>query len=806
MVNRFTPSAQAAISSAKKCADKMGHSYIGSEHLILGILSCDSVGKKLLEDKKIFYNDVYSRLSDIAGVGYHSERVSKEMTPKCKRVLEGASLCAKRFNSRLIGTEHLLYALCEEGDSVGGKILSSLGLNIQIFKNELATFLDSNNDEAKGDKGQISGAPTLSLHGKNLNYLAKIGKTDPLICREKELERLIQILSRRTKNNPCLIGEPGVGKTAIVEGLAQKIVKGEVPESLLGKTVVSLDLSSMIAGAKYRGEFEERMRNVMNEIKSSENIILFIDEIHTIIGAGAAEGAVDAANMIKPALARGQIQLIGATTIDEYRRHIEKDTALERRFQPITVSEPSESETINILSGLRERYEDFHGVNIPLSVIEEAVKLSVRYIPDRFLPDKAIDLIDEACSRLKMSSLKSKGKDNVKSQLDELMIAKEKAILNEDFDLATEIHEKEARLKLRVAKAKRERTNEKLPLTLTKESIEEIVTQWTSIPVSTLKGNEGKRLANLENELMNMVVGQREAISKVASIVKRGRAGLKNPKRPIGSFLLLGPTGVGKTELAKCIAKVVFASEGALIRLDMSEYMEKHSVSKLIGAPAGYIGYDDGGILTKAVRAHPYSVVLFDEIEKAHPDIYNLLLQILDEGSLTDSSGRNVSFKNTIIILTSNIGAKAIVSPTSLGFAQRTDENADYEKTKAKINDALKNEFQPELLNRLDEIIIFNRLGKKEREQIASLMLKDLKAIALDIGITIEFDTSVYEFLSQKGFDNQMGARPIRRAITSYIENPLSEKILLGEIKKGDNVFIICENDTILFKSALPTA
>ena len=808
MVNRFTPKAQLALSSAKKCAEKMGHSYIGSEHLLLGILGCDSAGKKLLEDKRIFYNDVYAKLTDIAGVGHHSDCSLKELTPKCKKIMEGASACANRFGSSLIGTEHMLYAICEENESVASRILISLGINLQIMKNEVATFLDASTEESRDTRGTIVGAPTLSLYGRNLNYLARMGKFDPTIARDKELERLIQILCRRTKNNPCLIGEPGVGKTAIVEGLAQRISDKNVPQELMDKTVVALDLSSMIAGAKYRGEFEERMKNVMNELKLNNNLILFIDEVHTIIGAGAAEGAVDASNIIKPALARGQMQLIGATTIDEYRRHIEKDSALERRFQPVTVNEPTESEAVQILTGLKEKYEEFHRVKIPISVIEASVKLSQRYITDRFLPDKAIDLIDEACSKAKMKEFLKKDEGSaIKKELDSLRSKKEEAILAEDFQLASKLRDREAELKLRLAKGKREKekSRQEYP-SLTVKDIEDIVTLWTSVPTSHIQGEESARISQLESVLNSSVIGQEDAVKSIACSIKRGRAGLKNPQRPIGSFLFLGPTGVGKTELAKVIAKAVFGGERSLIRLDMSEYMERHSVSRLIGSPPGYVGYEDGGVLTRAVRNRPYSVVLFDEIEKAHPDIYNLLLQILEDGTLTDSQGRQISFKNTILILTSNIGAKSIVAPSTLGFGESKNEMAEHERMKMSINDSLKNEFRPELLNRLDEIIIFKKLSQDDVKKIASVMLNELCSLALDIGISLEFDSTVYGFLSEKGFDKHLGARPLRRAITSFIEVPLSEKILSGEIKNGDTVFIKCENGTVLFESCIPSA
>ncbi|MBE6673657.1 MAG: ATP-dependent Clp protease ATP-binding subunit [Ruminococcaceae bacterium] len=799
MVNRFTPGAQAVLSSAKKCAEKMGHSYIGSEHLILGMLSCECAAKKILEDKRIIYTDVYNKLVEIAGTGNRDNTYTKELTPKCKRIIESASTCSKRFNAKLIGTEHLLYSICEDGESVGGRILISMGVNLQILKNEIAAMLDISSQDKSYDKFGVSGSPILSSYGRNLNAVARAGKCDPLIGREKELERLTQVLCRRTKNNPCLIGEPGVGKTAIIEGLAQKINDGNVPRELLEKTIFSLDLSSMIAGAKYRGEFEERMRGVMSELKANPSIILFIDEIHTIIGAGAAEGAVDAANIIKPSLARAQLQIIGATTTEEYRRHIEKDAALERRFQPIAVNEPTEEQTVKIIEGLREKYESFHRVRIPLDAIHHAVKLSSRYINDRYLPDKAIDLIDEACSRVKMSDF-SPIKEYERC-LNEVIKEKELAILNEKFDLATRLKDKEKSIKLQL-----ERANKKLALDngewaeISNADIEEIVTQWTSVPISTIEKNEQERLAGLEKLLKEKIVGQNDAVRAVAASIKRGRAGLKSPKTPIGSFLFLGPTGVGKTELAKALAQTVFGSSHALIRLDMSEYMEKHSVSKLIGSPPGYVGYEEGGILTKQVKQKPYSLILFDEIEKAHPDIYNILLQILDEGALTDSSGRQINFKNTIIILTSNIGAKSIIKPSHLGFSERESESTENELMKAQINDALKLEFPPEFLNRLDEIVTFNKLSIEDTSEIAELMLSEVADLSSEIGIKLLFDKNVALHIAKESYNKHYGARPLRRAITGLIENPLSEKILTKEIKKGDDVSVFCENGEIKFK------
>ena len=808
MVNRFTPKSQQALNAAKKSAEKMGHTYIGTEHLLLGILTTDCVGAKILDDKKISYTDVYDCLTRISGVGSLSALSCRELTPKCKKIIEGAAVCAKKFGSRFIGTEHILYAICDDAESVGAKILTALGMNMQTMKNEIAAFLDSGTDGAQNTKENVPGAPTLSMYGKNLNVPAKEGKSDPLIGREKEVERLIQILSRRTKNNPCLIGEPGVGKTAIIEGLAKKIVDGEAPENLLNKTIVSLDLASMIAGAKYRGEFEERMRGVMNELKNNDSLILFIDEIHTIIGAGAAEGAVDAANIIKPVLARGQIQVIGATTVEEYRR-IEKDPALERRFQPMMIEEPTEEETLEILKGLRPKYEEHHGVKISDGALHSAVSLSVRYINDRFLPDKAIDLIDEASSRLKMRRFfKTPDLKKTEERIKELSKEKEQAILEENFELASKIRDDEVMLKIKYNKEKSQREKQlkdEIP-TVSENDICDIVTMWTSIPVSKLEKEESEKLKNLEEMLSSRVIGQSEAIKTVSASIKRGRLGLKNPNRPIGSFLFLGPTGVGKSELAKSIADVVFGSVDSMIRIDMSEYMEKHSASKLIGSPPGYVGYGEGGQLTEAVRRKPYSVILFDEIEKAHPDVYNILLQVLEDGILTDSGGRRVDFRNTIMILTSNIGAKNITEPKRLGFSGNLGEQSEYEYMKSQINDALKTEFRPEFLNRLDEIIIFDKLSPDDTKNIARLMLNDVKKLALNIGVNADFDESAVSFLAEKGYDKIYGARPLRRAVTTYVENTLSEKILSGEISSGDKIEAYSDGEKIFYrkKDALP--
>ena len=791
MNNRFTKKANEVLSASKKAAKESGSLYIGTEHLLLGILSTECIGAKILKEKGVTRELCIKNMQG----AIHQEKKSdclEELTPRAKRVLEGASHTAKRFGGEFVGSEHILFSICNETDSYGAKLLISLEINLQSIKSEISSFLDIFSTEEKNEK-QPSASSALTQFGRNLNKLAITRGFDPLLKRENELSRLMQILTRRTKNNPCLIGEPGVGKTAIIEGLAEKIVKGDVPKELASKTIISLDLSSMVAGAKYRGEFEERLKNVLNEVKSSSSVILFIDEIHTIVGAGAAEGAVDAANIIKPALARGEIQLIGATTISEYRKHIEKDSALERRFQPILVNEPSENDAIEILMGLREKYEEFHGVKITNEAIKQAVLLSKRYIGDRFLPDKAIDLIDEACSRVKMKhSHKSPKLREYEAKILALSREKENAIASQSFELASKLRDDEISYKIAYnkEKSKRERLLSKASLKITENDIGQIVTLWRGIPVNTASECEGKELCQLEKKLSYDVCGQTNAVKAVSDAILRARVGLKSAHRPLGSFLFLGPTGVGKTLLAKSIAKNVFGSEDNIIRFDMSEYMEKHSVSRLIGAPPGYIGHDEGGQLSSAVRLKPYSVVLFDEIEKAHRDIYNVLLGILDEGILTDAQGRTVDFKNTILILTSNIGAKSITEPKRLGFGEAKSDEMEYESIKSKINDALKLEFNPEFLNRLDEIIIFNQLSKNDIVKICKGLLNEVKSNAKCIGITLDIKESAVLHLAEKSFNKLYGARPLRRIITALLENPLSKKIASGEIKRGDTVLI----------------
>ena len=726
-MNRFTQKAQNTLNRALATAREMGHTYIGSEHLLLGLLEeQDSVAEKLLTKSGVETEAVKGAIEEMVGRGSQTFVSAADMTPRTKKIIEGSAYESMRRGQNYIGTEHLLLATLNESDCVAVRILDELGVDPSAIREELEGYFGEISQPARAGMGEadvktakgakksnIKGCPTLSNFGRDLTELAKQGKIDPIIGRDRETERVIQILSRRTKNNPCLIGEPGVGKTAVVEGLAQKIADGTIPETLRDKTVIALDIPAMIAGAKYRGEFEERMKNVMDEVSKNPGIILFIDEIHTIVGAGAAEGAVDAANIIKPALARGEMQLIGATTISEYRGHIEKDAALERRFQSVMVNEPSNEESIEIIRGLRDKYEAHHSLKISDEAIKAAVELSVRYIQDRYLPDKAIDLVDEAASRIRISSITSPSDlKEIEEKLKEISRNKEEAVSSQDFERAASLRDEEKKLTAEYEEKKSawEKSSSRANLTLTENDIADVVTQWTGIPVSRLLEGEGEKLLRLEETLKAKVIGQDSAIEAISKAIRRGRTGLKDPRRPIGSFIFIGPTGVGKTELTKALAEVMFGDRNAMLRLDMSEYMEKHSVSKLIGSPPGYVGYDEGGQLTEKVRRHPYSVVLFDEIEKAHPDVFNILLQVLEDGILTDSQGRRVDFKNTVIIMTSNAGASAAEqSARQLGFAvsgANEDEKAQREKT---IMNALKSTFRPEFINRIDDIIIFNR-------------------------------------------------------------------------------------------------
>ncbi len=801
MTKNFTKKAKEALEKSKNHAEGLGHNYIGSEHLLLGITSVECVASKLLDDKKISEEDIRDSILRISGAGADSPLIYCSFTPKCKRILEASSALASRFNGAFIGTEHILHSICESVDCVGAKILVSLGINLQALKNEICSFLEIGSDSVTQSRNGIGGCPNLSQYGVNLTTLAKKGLIDPVLERDTELKRIVQILSRRTKNNPCLIGEPGVGKTAIAEGLALLIASDEVAEPLKEKIIFSLDISSMVAGAKYRGDFEERMRLVLNEVKSNPSIILFIDEIHTIIGAGSAEGAVDAANIIKPALARGTIRVIGATTIDEYRKYIERDAALERRFQPVTVNEPSRDDTIRILTGLKGKYEGHHGVKITEEAICAAVDLSVRYICDRFLPDKAIDLIDEACSAKKLKqSVKNPEIARLEREIAALRKSKEEAILSESFEEASEIRDKELSCKISLNRLKAEYYSPKKDFaSIGEEDIREAVSIWTGIPVSKLEKEERERLISLKDRLKEKIAGQDEAIELTVNAIKRGRLGLKNPKRPIGSFLFLGPTGVGKTALAVNLSRELFPDRESLVRLDMSEYAEKHTVSKLIGSPPGYVGYGDGGTLTDKVRKNPYTVVLFDEIEKAHSDIYSILLQILDDGALTDSHSRRVDFKNCIIILTSNIGADALTESKRLGFFEKSDTESD-KNAKREVKSRLKSHFSPEFLNRLDEIVIFNRLSPEDAKKITENILNEVRELTLPLGIELTFSKEAVKHLTDTGYDKTYGARPLRRSISSRVENPISDMLLRGELKSGDSLFVDF-NGELLFKA-----
>ncbi len=809
MANKFTPKAQYALNVALSCASDLGHSYIGSEHLLLGLLSTpDSAAAKILLLRGIKTEKVKSSVVEISGIGSPELISPSDMTPRTKKIIEGSAYEAARASQAYIGTEHILLALVSDRDCVAVRILESLGASPTDIKGDLENYIDSspskrdavlkkNNDRQSSPSDKKSAVQTF---GRSLVDMARRGKIDPIIGRDRETERVIQILSRRTKNNPCLIGEPGVGKTAVVEGLAQRIADGDVPEILRDKNVVTLDLSSMIAGAKYRGEFEERLKNILAEAQKNPDLIIFIDEIHTIIGAGAAEGAIDAANIIKPALARGELQVIGATTITEYRKHIEKDAALERRFQSVTVGEPSESEAKQILLGLRHKYESHHKLKISDEAIDAAISLSVRYISDRILPDKAIDLIDEAAARLRLKIFTSPPEHReMENELRRIESEKIEAVTEQNFELAASLRDREEELKTKYREAKDEWERRKNieDLTLYESDVADIVTGWTGIPVSSLLRSESERLLHLEEKLCERVIGQDSAAAAVASAIQRSRTGLRDPSRPIGSFIFAGQTGVGKTELCRALADALFGSDDAMIRLDMSEYMEKHSISKLIGSPPGYIGYDDGGMLTEKVRRKPYSIVLFDEIEKAHPDVFNILLQILDDGILTDSQGRRVNFKNAIIIMTTNLGAKRHGEVARLGFSAGADANNEI---KERVEDELRRAFRPEFLNRVDEIIVFRKLSRDDLIKIASLMLSEVADRIEGSGVFIEFDCEVAELIAASGKTDEYGARPLRRAIINLIELPYSRALLDGSFKKGDFIRAFIKDGAVEFE------
>lgn len=803
--NSFTTKANEVLNLAIKSAQAYGHNYIGTEHILIGLLSTDST-IPALTNNNITYEGVDRLIREEIGVGNPTSLTPDDFTPRAKRIIEISFQIARTMRNSYVSVEHLLAALLKEDDSYAVKFINELGTDSQRVFDDLISDLSSNsydsNPQSSSKKKGKSKTPTLDEFGKNLTELAKQGKIDPVIGREKEIERVIQILSRRNKNNPCLIGEPGVGKTAIAEGLALKIVNGEVPEMLANKTIYSLDLTSMVAGTKYRGDFEERIKKAMDEVKDNKDVILFIDEIHNIMGAGAAEGAVDAANILKPSLARGEIQVIGATTISEYRKNIEKDAALERRFQPVTVGEPTEEETVEILKGLRDKYEAHHKVKITDDAINSAVKLSSRYINDRFLPDKAIDLIDEAASvvRLNAYTLPQNLKD-MEEEIKRLNAEKQDAVNNQKFEEAAKIRDKANELKklLDDEKSKWRNSSNHDVKAVSSEEIAQVVSQWTGVPVNQLTKEESERLLNMEKILHERIVGQDKAVSAISKAIRRGRVGLKNPNRPIGSFIFLGPTGVGKTELCKSLAEAMFGDENAIIKLDMSEYMEKHTVSKLIGAPPGYVGFDEGGQLTEKIRRKPYSVVLFDEIEKAHPDVFNMLLQILEDGVLTDSQGRKVSFKNAIIIMTSNVGASKITDEKlALGFVQEDGKKLSIEDL---VMPDLKKTFKPEFLNRLDDIIVFNQLDQNDIEEIAKRMLKSLKKRTADLGIELDFTDNAITELAKEGFDKTYGARPLRRAIQSKIEDRLSELILDKTIGEGSKCTVDFSDGEFQFNS-----
>ena len=812
MEGRLTPQAHKAVQNAQKAAIAFKHGYVGTEHLLLGLIRTDgSVAQKALKNHGLNEHDIVEKMKVFIGMGNTVITQPQDFTPRAKRVLDNSLRNAMKYGTANIGTEHVLNSLLRETSCVAVKIMESLGVDAEIIYNEIVDLLEGDPRNSgqpmgrKATKNKKSSTPTLDQFSRDFTQMAREHKFDPVIGRDKEIERVVQILSRRTKNNPCLVGEPGVGKTAIIEGLAQKIVDGTIPELLRNKRVVCLDLSAMVSGTKYRGEFEERINKAINEVKNSGDVILFIDELHTIIGAGAAEGAMDASNILKPSLSRGEVQLVGATTLDEYRKHIEKDAALERRFQPVTVDEPSEEETIQILHGIKDQYEAHHKVKITDEAIEAAAKLSIRYIADRYLPDKAIDLIDEASSRVRLRSytIPTDVKD-LEVKLNKLSIEKEEAIKEEKYELAGEIKQKENETKEQLANAEIEweAKHTKSTQVVSETEIEDIVSTWTGIPVQRLAEEETERLRNMESVLHKRIIGQKEAVTALSKAIRRGRVGLKDPNKPIGSFMFLGPTGVGKTELTKTVAEALFGDEKAMIRIDMSEYMERHTVSKLIGSPPGYVGYDDGGQLTEKVRRKPYSVILFDEIEKAHPDVFNVLLQILDDGHITDSRGRRVDFKNTVIVMTSNIGARNIIEPKRLGFISVEDREQSYKEMEKNVMDEVKKLFRPEFINRIDEIIVFHALTQEHIEEIASIMIATLtRRITEHTGINLSLSDGAIKLLAEKGYDKAYGARPLRRTIQSEIEDHMSEEILDGKIKEGDNIFIDVLDDKLTFKT-----
>ncbi|MFT4005311.1 MAG: ATP-dependent Clp protease ATP-binding subunit [Lacrimispora sp.] len=809
MIDRFTTKARTAVNLAVQAAERLGHSYVGTEHLLLGLLEEGSgVASRVLEENGVKEEKVLNLISQLIAPD-QAVRLKEESgyTPGARRVLENSYREAVRFKANLIGTEHLLISIIRDNDCVASRLLNTIGISIQKLYIDVLSAMGedapANKEELMKTPKAKGNTPTLDSYSRDLTELADQGKLDPVIGREQEIKRLIQILSRRTKNNPCLIGEPGVGKTAVVEGLAQMISSGDVPETISGKRLLTLDLSGMVAGSKYRGEFEERIKKVIAEVIDDGEVLLFIDEIHTIIGAGGAEGAIDASNILKPSLARGELQLIGATTIEEYRKYIEKDSALERRFQPVTVEEPSEEAAIDILRGLKGRYEDHHKVTITDDALKAAVKLAARYINDRFLPDKAIDVIDEASSKVRLTTFVEPAEiKELEAEIEQLEDQKEAAIKAEAYEKAGTIKKRQEKKREKIDKIREKWQKEKTTKSLIVDEAEiaDVVSSWTKIPVRKLEEGESERLRNLEAILHERVIGQEEAVTAVSKAIRRGRVGLKDPKRPIGSFLFLGPTGVGKTELSKALSEAMFGTENALIRVDMSEYMEKHSVSKIIGSPPGYVGYDEGGQLSEKVRRNPYSVILFDEIEKAHPDVFNILLQVLDDGHITDAQGRKIDFKNTVIIMTSNAGAENIISPKRLGFGAVADEKADYKLMKDRVMEEVKRLFKPEFINRIDEIIVFHPLNKLHMKDIVTIMVKDImKRTSEQMNITLSIEEDAKEFLINKGYDVKYGARPLRRTIQNCLEDKLAEEILSGTVKSGDHVVVEAENDGLKF-------
>ena len=791
----YTTQAQEVLKLAAESAKLMQHPYIGTEHLLIGLSKIYSgVAGQVLDMNGVKEEDMLKIMNELVTPPEDMEISGKPMeSPRLQFILEEAAGEAQHLKAKEVGTEHLLLAVLNDADCVASRILQTLNVNMQKLYQDIMLAVGADINEYMSDlQGEGRKKGVLEQFGTDLTGQAAEGKLDPVIGREQEIGRLMQILSRRTKNNPCLVGEPGVGKTAVIEGLAQRISGGLVPEGMKEKKIFTMDLASMIAGSKYRGEFEERMKKLIQEVKAAGNVILFLDEVHTIIGAGGAEGAMDASNILKPSLARGEIQLIGATTIGEYRKYIEKDAALERRFQPVTVEEPTKEQCLEILEGLKSRYENHHHVTVEQEALESAVALSVRYVNDRFLPDKAIDVLDEACSKVSLRGFKVPDSiEELEQVIDNLKVQKEEAIREGNMTEASTLHKEQmaAEKKLDQARSRFQKKNKDRQVTVTEEDIAAVVSEWTKIPVQKLAESESERLRKLEKTLHKRVIGQEEAVTAVAKAVRRGRVGLKDPNRPIGSFLFLGPTGVGKTELSKALAEALFGDENAMIRVDMSEYMEKHSVSKMIGSPPGYVGHDDGGQLSEQVRRHPYSVVLFDEIEKAHPDVFNILLQVLDDGHITDSQGRKVDFRNTVIIMTSNAGAQAIIDPKRLGFVTKEDKGADYKRMKSNVMNEIKLVFRPEFLNRIDEIIVFHSLGTDEMKKITGLMCKEIvKRAKEQLNITLTIRDSVKKHIVETGIDQKYGARPLRRAIQNQLEDALADAILSGEIKSGDHV------------------